>query len=61
MKVRPKPTDFNLLPLWRVAREAELRALPLPARRIANRFGLDANTARLLASLAGLGSGGQHE
>ena len=54
MKVSPKPTEFNSLPLWRVARETELRALPLPARRIANQFGLDATTARLIASLAGL-------
>ena len=42
MRVCPKPTEFNSLPLWRVAREAELRALSLSARRIAIRFGVDA-------------------
>jgi hypothetical protein len=61
MRVYPKPTEFNCLPLWRAAREAELRALSLPARRVANQFGLDATTALLVASLAGLGDGARHD
>ena len=59
MNMRHNPPHFNGLPLWQAAREAELRALPLDARRIARRFGLDAATARLLASLAGNGIGGR--
>ena len=54
MKVYPKTTELQQLALVAVARETELRALPLPARRIANQFGIDAPTARLVASLAGL-------
>jgi hypothetical protein len=60
MKLQLPHFDINnSLPLWQAAREAELRSLPLPARRVANQFGLDATTARLLASLAGLGDGGR--
>ena len=51
--MRHIPNPFNSLPLWEVAREAELRSLPFDARRLARRFGLDASTARLLAALAG--------
>ncbi len=51
--MRHIPNHFNTLPLWEAAREAELRSLPLDARRLARRFGLDAATARLLAALAG--------
>jgi hypothetical protein len=50
--MRHIPNHFKNLPLWEAAREAELRSLPLNARRLARRFGLDAATARLLASLA---------
>ena len=56
MKVRRTPSHFNDLPLWRASRETELRALPRSARRLATRYGLDATTARLMATLAGLGS-----
>ena len=59
MKIRSQHRNFNHLPLWEAAREAELRALPLDARRLARRFGLDAATARLLASLAGHSIGGR--
>lgn len=44
------------LPLWLAARETDLRRLPLPARKIAARYGLDGSTARLIAMLAGIGS-----
>jgi len=57
MKVIPNSTNFNNLPLWRAARERELRDLVLPARRIACRLGLRGATARLIASLACLDSG----
>jgi len=57
MKVILKLADFNNLPLWRSARERELRDLALPARRIACRLGLRGATARLIASLACLDSG----
>jgi len=50
-------TNFNNLPVWRAAREREIRDLALPARRIACRLGLDGTTARLLASLAYLDGG----
>ena len=50
--MRHIPNHFNKLPLWEAAREAELRSLPLDARRLARRLGLDASTARLLAALA---------
>ena len=53
MKIRSHGHDCNDLPLWHATREAELRSLPLNARRLARRFGLDAATARLLAALAG--------
>ncbi len=55
--MRHIPNHFNILPLWEAAREAELRSLPLDARRLARRFGLDAATARLLATLAGHNGG----
>jgi hypothetical protein len=62
MKLLPRHNDFNRTrPPLRFAREAELRTLPLPARRVARQFGLDASTARLVANLAGLFDGGQHE
>jgi hypothetical protein len=57
MNMRHKARHFNNLPLWEAAREAELRSLPLDARRLARRFGLDASTARLLATLAGHNTG----
>ena len=50
MKVRLNPHNFNDLPLWTAAREQDLRRLPPGARRVANQFGLDAATARLLAT-----------
>jgi hypothetical protein len=53
MKVILKSTDFNDLPLWRAARERERRALPLAARRLVHRYGLDQATARLMATHAG--------
>ena len=53
MNMRHKTARFNNLPLWEAARESELRSLPLDAKRLARRFGLDASTARLLAALAG--------
>ena len=52
------PPNINDLPLWQATREAELRALPLAAKRIARTHGVDATTARLLASLAGFDAGG---
>lgn len=58
-KIYANPKNFNELPLWQASREAELRALPPGARQIARRFGLDAATARLLASLAGHDIGGR--
>jgi hypothetical protein len=56
-KLRLDHREFNDLPLWRQCRDRELHSLSLPARRIANRYGIDATTARLLALLAGLGDG----
>ena len=53
MNMRRHSPNCNDLELWLATREAELRALPLSARRLALRLGLDATTARLLASLAG--------
>jgi hypothetical protein len=55
MKIRRNPAPFNDLPLWRSARQSDLCTLPLPARRLANCFGLDPSTARLVATLAGIG------
>jgi hypothetical protein len=60
-RIRLGPNNFNDLPLWGAAREADLQSLPLPARRIARRFGMDASTARLVVQLAGLGDGGRDE
>lgn len=61
MKVRLNPLNFNDLPLWGAAREAELQRLPPPARRLALRYGLDGATARLVTSLAGIANDGRHE
>lgn len=61
MKVRLNEHLYNDLPLWSAAREQDLRRLSPAARRIANQFGLDAATARLLAALAGLDDRGRHE
>ena len=58
MKIGPQNPDLNSLPLWRASRERELRVLPRDARRLAIRFGLDAATARLLATLADTGGHG---
>jgi hypothetical protein len=55
---RNRSPDYSTLPLWQAARETDLRRLPLPARRLAVRFGLDPSTARLVASLAGIGGEG---
>jgi hypothetical protein len=57
MKIRSKRQDINDLPLWQAMREAELRALPLAAKRIACAHGVDTTTARLLAFLAGFDAG----
>jgi hypothetical protein len=62
VKIQSDPRHINTaLPLWRAARQAELRALPLPARRIANKYGIDATAARLVVLLAGLDDGGRHD
>jgi hypothetical protein len=59
MKICSNPQNINDLPLWQAMREAELRSLPLSARRLARRYGLDPATARLMALHAGLsGNGG---
>ena len=54
-------TDFNDSVLLEKERELLLRPLPLAARRLAIRFGIDHHTALLLASLAGLRDGGVHD
>jgi len=61
MKILPEPKQINDLPLWRAAREHDLRRLPPASRHLAHRFGLDPSTAHLLAMLAGLGDRGRHE
>ena len=57
--MRHNPPNFNDLPLWTAAREAEMRALPRAARKLAQRHDLDPATAQLLASLAGYDDGGR--
>ncbi len=47
-----KHTPFNTLPLWKAARDREFRALSFAERRMAERYGVDPHTARLLASHA---------
>ena len=49
-------TDHHSLPLWQATRETELRRLPIGARKLATRYGLDGSTARLIATLAGIGA-----
>ncbi len=58
-QIPPCPSDFNSLALWRATRERELQKLQRPARQVAQRYGLDAATAKLVAQLAGLGDGGR--
>lgn len=41
------------LPLFEAAEKARVRALSLPARRLARRHSLPASTARVIAELAG--------
>ena len=50
---RAKPCPHPDLFAW--AALAELRALPLPAAKLAARLGLSPSLARLYADLAGLG------
>ena len=61
VKIPSKHSRFNDLPLWRAAREYDLRRLPPASRHLARRFGLDPSTAVLVARLAGLGDGGRHD
>ena len=55
--VKHRATSINDLPLWRAARERQLRELPYAARRVSDRFRLEPATARLIAELAGLNGG----
>ena len=62
MKIRHRTWQFNTdeLPLFAFARNAErrlARPLPLPARRIRDRFGLSAAAAAITAELAGFMTG----
>lgn len=43
----------STLPLFEQAEANRIRELPLPARRLARRWGVGAATARVLAELAG--------
>jgi hypothetical protein len=53
-RIRPKQKHFNDLPLWEGTRKRHLRELPLPARRVAQRFGCEPEFAELIARLAGM-------
>ncbi len=55
--IRRNQQSFNSLPLWQSARERRFHELPLPAKRLARQLGYEPETARLVAELAGLGSG----
>jgi hypothetical protein len=46
------------LPLFDHAERTRIRALPLPARRLARRFGFSASTAMAVAQAAGFDCGG---
>lgn len=46
------------LPLFQHAEAARVRALPLPAKRLATRFALPAATAQAIAELAGFSIAG---
>ena len=51
-----KSPDLNIsrtLPLFAAAERSRIRALPLPARRLARRLGLPSATALALAEAAG--------
>ena len=63
MKLRHRTCQFNTddLPLFAFVQNAErrlARPLPLPARRIRDRFGLSAAAAAITAELAGFAMGG---
>lgn len=46
------------LPLFAAAERTRIRALPLPARRLAARLGMAASTAATIAEMAGFYMGG---
>jgi hypothetical protein len=56
-KIVRKAQPYNTLPLWQAARERHLRELPYAARRISQNLGVEPETARLVAELAGLKGG----
>ena len=61
MKIAPQPPSGNMLPdLFTWALQQPSLPLSLPARRIANRFGLPPRRAELIAELAGFFQGVSH-
>ena len=50
---------FNSTPLWQAARKRDFRHLSFAERRIAERYGVEPHTARLLATHA-YASKGRH-
>ncbi len=51
-KLKHCAASFNSLPLWQAACEREFRALTYAERKLAEEFGVDPHTARLLAMQA---------
>ena len=58
-KIAKQQLSFNTLPLWQAARQQRYRQLPLAARRLVDRYGLEPESAALLCELANLGGRGQ--